>query len=401
MRLFNNLHLTYCTNIHPGENWEITFENLKKYVPIIKKAVSHEKSFGLGLRLSNKASEELATNNNLNVFKKWLKQNDVYVFTMNGFPYGNFHNERVKDLVHAPDWTTQERVNYTKRLTNQLAELLPENTSGGISTSPISYKHWHNSAEDKKTAFKTGAENLAEIILHLFNIENRTGKYIHLDIEPEPDGLIENSDELIEFFNLYLKPIAKAYLKERIKGDEQLAEQLIYKYITACYDVCHFSLAYEEPEDTLKKFASEGIKIGKIQVSSALKILSNGSDNKEIWQSLAKFNESTYLHQVTELVNGKVKTYNDLPVMLESKKDFSELRAHFHVPIFLEEFAGLYSTQDQILKVVNYLQNEHLTEHLEIETYTWDVLPKNLKTDLSSSIIREIDWLKNKLQKRI
>tara|TARA_R110002020_G_scaffold62910_1_gene167809 strand:+ start:1853 stop:3058 length:1206 start_codon:yes stop_codon:yes gene_type:complete len=401
MRLSNNLHLTYCTNIHPGENWEITFANLKKYVPLIKNAVSDDESFGLGLRLSNKASEELATNNNLDVFKKWLKENNVYIFTMNGFPYGNFHNERVKDLVHAPDWTTEERITYTKRLADQLAQLLPENISGGISTSPISYKHWHPSFVDKRTAFKTGAKNLAKIILHLFEIENRTGKYVHLDIEPEPDGLIENSDELIEFFNLYLKPIAKDYLEQRIAANEQLAEQLIYKYITVCYDVCHFSLAYEEPENTLKMFASEGIKVGKIQVSSALKILSNGGDNKKIWESLSKFNESTYLHQVTELVDGKVKTYNDLPVVLENKKDFSELRAHFHVPIFLEEFDGLYSTQDQILNVVNYLQNENISEHLEIETYTWDVLPENLKTDLSSSIIREIDWLKNKLQKTI
>ncbi|MBM1107851.1 metabolite traffic protein EboE [Aurantibacter crassamenti] len=397
MKVNNTFHLSYCTNIHPGSNWESTFTSLKEYVPGIKSKVSPNESFGLGLRLSNKASEELNEGNNFTQFTDWLSQNDLYVFTMNGFPYGNFHDERVKDDVHTPDWTTPERLIYTKRLFNQLSKLLPEGMSGGISTSPISYKYWHKSEEETKKAFKVGAEQLAEIILQLLDIENNTGKYLHLDMEPEPDGLLENSDEVLDFFDTYLVPIASEILRARTDIEDQKLEEVIKRYITVCYDICHFSLAFEEPEETFKKFADAGLNIGKIQVSAALKILYTEADADEIWNSLARFDEPTYLHQVTEQIDGKVKTYNDLPIVLESRKEFTEMRAHFHVPIFLEQFGKLFSTQDHILKVVEHLKTNPVSDHLEIETYTWDVLPKELKRDLSESIIREIEWLKERL----
>ena len=396
MLVNNKFHLSYCTNVHPGENWDLTFKSLKEYVPGIKNRLTKEK-FGLGLRLSNKASEELGTGEVLQSFKNWLDENDIYVFTMNGFPYGNFHNERVKDLVHAPDWTTDERVIYTKRLADQLAILLPAGLDGGISTSPISYRHWHSSADKLRDAFMKGAENLSQLIVHLHDIEERTGKYIHLDIEPEPDGMLENSDEFLQFFSDYLLPIATDHLKQELGSDSRKAKELIYRYITICYDVCHFSLAYEEPKETLQKLAENGIKVGKIQVSSALKILFNESDNREIWDTLEKFNEPVYLHQVTQLIDGNVKTFNDLPDILDKKADFKELRAHFHVPLFLEKYGALYSTQDHILKVIAYLKDHVVTNHLEVETYTWDVLPPELKTDLGESITRELEWLTKKL----
>jgi len=397
VRISNNYHLTYCTNIHPGQDWITTFDSLKRHVPKIKSRVAKDKPFGLGLRLSNKASEELGLGEKLTEFRKWLSDNEVYVFTMNGFPYGNFHDERVKDLVHAPDWTTDERVTYTKRLFDQLSVVLPEDMEGGISTSPISYKYWHSSDDATKKAFTKGAENLTEIILHLYHLEAETGKYLHLDIEPEPDGMLENSDEVIQFFSDFLLPIAKPILKNTLGKNDAEAMELIHRYITICYDICHFSLAFEEPEATFAKFAKAGIKIGKIQVSAALKILSDSSGNDANWKALSLFNEPTYLHQVTEKVGDTVKTYKDLPVVLADKKPFKELRAHFHVPIFLKQFGVLHSTQDHILKVIEYLKNNAVSQHLEIETYTWDVLPTTLKKDISESIIREIEWFTDKL----
>jgi len=397
MLINDKFHLTYCTNIHPGRDWESTVQSLRKYVPAIKRQVSDNQDFGIGLRLSNMASEELNQRENLKRFKEWLNEQGLYVFTMNGFPYGNFHGERVKDKVHTPDWTTEERVLYTKRLFEQLAYLIPEGISGGISTSPISYKHWHATTTKQQQVFEKGAEHLTEIIIHLHDLEHKTGKHLHLDIEPEPDGLLENSDEVIQFYDTYLLPIAKHRLKHRIGADEALAKELVLRYITICYDICHFSLAYEEPGDTFIKFEEAGIRVGKIQVSAALKIIFNKKNKNSVWESLSRFNEPTYLHQVTEKVGDKVRTYNDLPAVFKDKKDFSELRAHFHVPIFLEKFEELYSTQDHILKVISYLKNKMVSEHLEIETYTWDVLPALLKRELSESIIREINWLKEKL----
>lgn len=389
--------VTYCTNIHPGQDWDNTFKHIKKYVPEVKRQVAPDTSFGLGLRLSNKASEQLNEKDRLSQFKKWLDTEDIYVFTMNGFPYGNFHDERVKDRVHAPDWTTPERLSYTKRLFQQLAILLPEGISGGISTSPITYRHWHTSEEDLISAFESGAKHFTEIISHLYQIEEQTGKYLHLDIEPEPDGLLENSDEVIRFFEDYLIPIATAQLKSKHGWDQEESRKYILRYITLCYDICHFSLAYEEPIATFKKLEDHGIVIGKIQVSAALKILSDQKQNNAIWETLSRFDEPTYLHQVTEKIGDQVRTYNDLPALLKNKPDFKELRAHFHVPIFLEQFEALYSTQDHILKVIEVLKEEHISDHLEIETYTWDVLPAALKKDLVASIVREINWLKERL----
>lgn len=397
MLLRNKLHLTYCTNIHPGQDWNSTFNSIKKYVPGIKKSVAPDHPFGLGLRLSNKASEELNRGDAMPDFKQWLELNDVYVFTMNGFPYGNFHNERVKENVHTPDWTTTKRLDYTQRLFNQLALLIPEGLHGGISTSPISYKHWFKTEDEKSSALKKGAEHMVLVAKQLYEIEQTTGKYLHLDIEPEPDGFLENTNEVLSFYSEYLLPAAKEMLLKEFELDSFEFEKLIKRYITICYDICHFSLAYEEPSETFKRLDSAGILVGKIQVSAALKIIFDKGRDDEIWSLLEKFNEPTYLHQVTEKIGESVTTYNDLPIVLEKKQDAKELRAHFHVPIFLEKFGALFSTQDQIIKTLAYLKNKPISEHLEIETYTWDVLPEGLKQDLSSSIIREIEWIKDRI----
>ena len=397
MLIQDKYHVTYCSNIHPGEDWKTTFHNLKEYIPKVKAEISNDAPFGIGLRLSNAASIQLDQGSNLEDFKNWLVQNECYVFTMNGFPFGEFHNTQVKDKVHAPDWTTSERVDYTKRLFKQLAFLLPNGMSGGISTSPVSYKHWYSSKEELTSAFKTGSNHLAEVVIYLEGLERETGKFLHLDIEPEPDGLLENTKEFVDFYKNYLLPIASEEICSKLGLNEKEAEKLIKRHITLCYDICHYSLAFEEPTYTFGQMKKEGINIGKIQVSSALKIIFDKENEDQIWKSLERFNEPTYLHQVTEKRDGKVRVYNDLPMVLNNRKAHQELRAHFHVPIFLERFDDLYSTQDQIIKTLDYLKEHSITEHLEVETYTWDVLPETLKVDLGQSIIRELIWLKERI----
>ncbi len=274
-------------------------------------------------------------------FKQWLELNDVYVFTMNGFPYGNFHNERVKENVHTPDWTTKERLDYTQRLFNQLALLIPEGLHGGISTSPISYKHWFKTEDEKSTALKKGAEHMVVVAKQLYEIEQTTGKYLHLDIEPEPDGFLENTDEVLSFYSEYLLPTAKEILFKEFDLDSFEFEKLIKRYITICYDVCHFSLAYEEPSETFKRLDSAGILVGKIQVSAALKIIFDKGRNDEIWSLLEKFNEPTYLHQVTEKIGESVTTYNDLPIILEKKQDSKRIKGSFSCSYIFREIWSL------------------------------------------------------------
>ncbi len=392
MIIGNQYHLTYCTNIHPGQDWKTTFESIKSYVPEIKERISPGQPFGLGLRLSNLASEELAAGEHLLEFKSWLEEHQVYVFTMNGFPYGNFHGESVKDKVYMPDWTHTDRVGYTKRLFEQLAYLIPEGLEGGISTSPISYKRWFTSEDEKKEVMLVAVKKLVEIALFLRELEETTGSYLHLDLEPEPDCFLENTEDVVNFYEYYLIPNGSELLAEHLSVSTDRATEILLKYICICYDICHFSLAYEDPEYTFSQWNRLGIRVGKVQISAALKILAV-KDMDQLWTDLSRFNEPTYLHQVTQMINGELRSFPDLPAVLEAKPDFRELRAHFHVPIFLESFDTLHSTQDHIIKLFEYLRDHRISNHLEIETYTWDVLPDSLKTDLIASISREFEWV--------
>ncbi len=394
--LIKNYHLTYCTNIHPGESWSAVFESLKEYVLPIKYSVSPDLPFGIGLRLSNKASIEILLSDNLYQFKSWLKKNKLYVFTINGFPYGGFHSEEVKDAVHKPDWTCMERVEYTQRLCHILADLLPDGMDGGISTSPLSYKPWFDlNEESMDETFRSGSSHFLKVIETLHHIKADTGKTIHIDMEPEPDGLIENTDETIHFFKYWLMPMGVKYFTDKFDLDNEEAKNIIETHFQVCYDVCHFAVAYETPKLTFSRLKEAGIKIGKIQISAALKA-DLTQERSELALELAPFIESTYLHQVIERdAQNNLIHYDDLPIAMEqiNTTEAVEWRTHFHVPLFVNRFGLLQSTQDEIKEVLDILKEEKLTNHLEIETYTWDVLPDELKISLDQSIEREMNWV--------
>ena len=399
MLLDKGYHLTYCTNIHPGETWEEVFRSLIWYLPGLKQKLSPDKPFGIGLRLSNVASKELLEDKRLKSFKQWLDENGLYVFTMNGFPYGSFHHRVVKDHVHQPDWTTCERVAYTVRLAQILAVLLPEGMEGGISTSPLSYKPWYKDKQDElEQVYSTSTDHLIYLVEELQKIKERTGKTIHIDIEPEPDGLLENTEEVIDFYENWLLPAGSEKLVDDTGTTEEEAVETILRHIQLCYDVCHFALAYERPATTFARMKEAGIRIGKIQLSAALKVLLPESEKgrKELAEELAPFAESTYLHQVVQRNRNKTLThYPDLPQALQHIQQHKarEWRTHFHVPLFTDSYHRLRSTQDDIKAVLNLLQKEHITDHLEVETYTWEVLPEDMKKDLSESIQRELEWV--------
>lgn len=392
MQLNSHHHLTYCTNIHPGRNWKETFQSLKEHIPSVRDRVAPGKKFGIGLRLSNAASEELAKGAHLAEFRNWLVDQNCYVFTMNGFPYGTFHGSKVKDKVHKPDWTTRKRLDYTSRLAQQLAFLISPGEEGGISTSPLSYRHWFTT-ENTEKAFKQAANNLVLLAGMLMEIEEAEEKYIHLDIEPEPDGLLENSSDFIHFYNTHLLPEGIRHFRDAYGIHPGIATTLIKRYITMCYDVCHFSLAFESPGETFTRLKEQGIRIGKVQISSALKADSRNASSSNLLAALKPFDEPTYLHQVTQKTGEGIRTYKDLSVVLREKPDFKELRAHFHVPIFRDTFGVLASTQEDIKTVLNQLNSIPDCKHLEVETYTWDVLPEDLKAPMTDSICRELEWV--------
>jgi hypothetical protein len=398
MRL-DNFHLSYCSNIHPGESWAATFENLTLYIPEVRNRLDVSGAFGIGLRLSNEASLILEKPEKLKEFQDWLKAENAYVFTLNGFPYGDFHRQVVKEKVHFPDWTTDDRKNYTIRSFRILAELLPEGIDGGISTSPISYRHWFTTEAEITKAVDIATKNLLEVVVELAAIEKETGKFLHLDIEPEPDGILENSDEMIWLYTDWLLPIGVPVLKRQLGISEADATLLIKRHIQVCYDVCHFAIVYEDPAETFAKFSAQGIQIGKIQISAALKILipESVAERIEILQKLQPFVESTYLHQVVGRgTNQKLTSYSDLPQAIEklAETEDEEWRIHFHVPVFLENYGTLSSTQSAIKLVLNQISNNpEITNHLEVETYTWEVLPEDTKLSLGESISRELGWV--------
>jgi hypothetical protein len=389
--------LTYCTNIHAGKDWDADFDHLRTHFPGIKAAISPEAPMGLGLRLSNGASLALEDPEAFRAFKDWLQEAGVYVFTMNGFPYGAFHHTVVKADVHSPDWTTTERKAYTLRLISILEGLLPEGMDGGISTSPLSYRHWFKDSGSLAEAVKAATLNILEVVKTLVGLYLKTGKWIHLDLEPEPDGLIESGPEYINWYETQLLPLGIPVISSTFEITETEAEALIKQHLCLCYDVCHFSIGYENHAAVLHELQSKGLQVGKIQISAALKArFTDPQQHEQLLDEFSKFNEPTYLHQVVARnAAGQLTRYPDLN---EALKDFNEQttaewRAHFHVPISVEQIGNLQSTQDDILQVLAIQKQNPFTNHLEVETYTWEVLPEGLKIPIGQSIIKELDWV--------
>jgi hypothetical protein len=391
--------LTYCSNIHTGEEWQQHFSVLRDNIPAIKANSAPDAAMGIGLRLANKASIDLTEPNNLDNFKQWLIENDCYVFTMNGFPYGGFHDVVVKDQVHAPDWTSTERVDYTIRMFHLLAKLLPDHLQeGGISTSPLSYRFWWKTPTSLSEATVIATKNMLLVVDELLVIAQQTGKILHLDIEPEPDGILENSVEFIEWYQQVLLPLAIEHFAKKSIEAHQVYE-IIHTHIQLCYDVCHFGVSYEEPKTVIEQLNALGIRVGKIQISSALKV-DFSTDAQAKLSALAQYNEPTYLHQVVaKLKDGNFEKFPDLTEAINQFEDgkYSQWRVHFHVPLFLENYGLLSSTQSEIIKTLTLQKEQPFTKHLEIETYTWGVLPSAFQAPLNESISREIAWVKQLL----
>lgn len=406
MFLDNGLQLTYCTNIHPGEGWGEVLQNLKTYLPPLKKEFSPNNPFGIGLRLSRQAAEQLLEQEGqLDALKQWLQDQGLYVFTINGFPYGDFHGQPVKSQIYSPDWTTPKRLDYTLQLARILAELLPEGMDGSISTSPLSYKPWLSGEDDQKvkSTYNQSTQNLAKLVAELLKLKQQTGKIIHVDLEPEPGGLLENSKDVINYYQEWLLPIGMKYLQEQENLTKEEARDAIYNHLQLCFDVGSFSMAYEKPAEAIAKIRHVGIKIGKVQLSTALKAtLPHDVETRgEIAETMASFAEPLYLHQVVEKdKDGTLTQYPDLTFALQHirKPNATEWRTHFRLPIFMKEYNGLASTQEDLMEVLRLLQKSPVTQHLEVESYTWDVLPKDLKKDLSDSIRHELDWTLQRIQ---
>ncbi len=389
-------HLTYCTNIHAGESWPDVLAGLETHLPAIKAAVAPDAPLGVGLRLSAAAAETLAVQPTFEAFRGFLEAGGYYVFTLNGFPYGAFHGQPVKEGAYRPDWGDPARLAYTNRLAVLLARLLPEGLTGSVSTVPGTFKPWAQGVG----AVDAVVHNLVEHAAHLVALEARGGKRIILALEPEPRCLLETIAETVEFFETRLFGAAAVRQLSALSGlNAVAAETALRRHLGVCYDVCHAAVEFEDPRASLAALRGAGIEIAKVQLSSALRI---HHLDAAAGQRLRPFDEPVYLHQVVaRRGDGTLERFLDLPDALARIEENlgREWRIHFHVPIFLERLEAFSTTQDFLREVLALHRAEPVTEHLEVETYTWDVLPAaQREVAVSAAIARELNWVRGRLE---
>jgi sugar phosphate isomerase/epimerase len=396
MKLAGGTQLTYCSNIHPGETWSQVRANLERYVPAVRDSVAPGQPFGIGLRLSAQAAQSLAEPAALEEFRDFLARRQLYVFTINGFPYGTFHGTRVKEEVYLPDWREPARVTYTDQLADLLAQLLPQGMEGSVSTVPGAFKPalQHNGADVERMA-----DNMLRHVAHLVRLKARTGVHIALALEPEPSCFLETVDESVGFFkrHLFSAPAVRR-LTELTGLDRAAASQAVQTHLGVCLDLCHAAVEFEDPVACSLELEKAGIRVPKMQISAGLRLREL---TPAALSALKQFDDPVYLHQVVESGERGLARFLDLPQALASLNGHAreaEWRVHFHVPIFLEELGAFSSTRFFIQEVLARQRMAPVSEHLEVETYTWDVLPPQFRAGgVEQAVARELNWVRQEL----
>ena len=398
--LYQGKHLCYCTNIHPSQSWTETFESLQTYLPQVRAHLGHSGQMAIGLRLSAQAAVEIQKADTLSVFKHWLEANEYYVPCINGFPYGNFHRTSVKTQVHEPDWNQYDRLDYTISLANILAELLPSFCDfGAVSTNPIGYAPKYQDEFNSLWMTQiTAAKNLARVAAHCYELKKSTGKTIFIDIEPEPDGIIESPFQAALFRNEFLVNYGKEAILNLGEYTEPEALEMLTEHLRILWDVCHFavlSIPAQQAYDTITK---AGWKISRMQVSAALK--ADLTVNKEdALKALTPFAEPVYLHQAAvKHANGRQTRFPDLIAAINfaaQADDVVEIRTHYHVPLHTTQYEVLEGTHDECREALAIAAQQPDLQILEAETYTFHVLPTHLRSEITTSLAKEIEWIRS------
>jgi sugar phosphate isomerase/epimerase len=385
-------HLTYCTNVHPSESWAEVQACLRKEVSQVKAQLCPNAALGVGLRVSAVAAEELLAEDELGRLVELLDELGLYVFTLNGFPYGPFHGKPIKEKVYLPDWRDPARATYTDKLRRILSAVLPLGLEGSISTVPGGFRSHFQQRSARQAVATSWLLEAAKLWKH----EQETGQLLRLAIEPEPECMLETTAELVRFFETHL--LSAAALSELCRHSglkAKDAEAAVHRHLGICLDACHAAVEFEDPVKSVKLLQEAGIHISKLQLSSGL---CAPSPDSAALEALASFEDEVYLHQTVVQRAQQLSRYFDLPEALadepESAAADSEWRVHFHVPIFQTDFGPLKSTQDWLRRLLHLHKQQPLSSHLEVETYTWNVLPEEYRVqDLSQALVRELSWV--------
>ncbi|HEY4657882.1 MAG TPA: metabolite traffic protein EboE [Gemmatimonadaceae bacterium] len=389
-------HLTYSTLVHPGDTWDEMWASLTRYVPAVKKRFAPDRRFGVSLRISGKSAERLAGDAEERArLKAFLGENDMYLFTANAFPYGPFKGERVKELVYEPDWRTDERARYTMRVADILADVAPADVAPSIQSPPLGFKP-RVTGPDVVDAY---TRQVLGVVAHLVKLEERTGRTVTLALEPEPSCFLELSAEVVDYFTRHLYSDASATALARQTGlSKPKAQDALRRHLGTVFDICHQAVEYENIAAALKSLKRAGIPVFKLQAAAAVWI---PEVTREIVEALKAYDDPVYLHQTVEKKDGKTNRYLDLPEAFaawERDPGPREWRIHFHVPVFLEDLGDFKTTRPAIEEALRVHKADPVSQQLEIETYTWDVLPAHLKTgDITDYVVRELEWVRGEL----
>ena len=398
MQLANGMgHLTYSTLVHPGDTWEDIWGSLRKYVPQVKKNVCPNGKFGVSLRISGSTSETLINAPDKRAdLRKFLDDNDMYLYTVNAFPHGPFKNQIVKEQVYEPDWSSETRLKYTMNVATILAEIAPDFVNPSIQTPPLGFKP-NVTSDDVIEAY---AENIRKLATHMNNIRRYKGRTVTLAIEPEPACFLETTAETIDFFNTRLRTEASyRNLAAKTGATFEDAKDIMARHVGVVYDICHQAVEYEDITQSLQALKDNNISVWKLQEAAAMMIPEVTREKVEAVKKYARTIYLTQTHQRTK--DGTITRYLNLEDAIaawEQNPLPCEWRIHFHVPVFLEDLGPFKSTRFAIAEALAFQRKHRLSDQLEIETYTWDVLPDELKTgDIVDYVTKEIEWVKSQL----
>ncbi|AKZ59320.1 hypothetical protein SAM23877_6275 [Streptomyces ambofaciens ATCC 23877] len=351
----STVHLAYCTNVHPAETLEGVLAQLREHCEPVRRRLGRDR-LGIGLWLARDAAHALVTDPAaLRALRGELERRGLEVVTLNGFPYEGFGAEEVKYRVYTPDWADPERLEHTTSLARVLAGLLPDDvTEGTISTLPLAWRTAYDDARAEKS--RAALVTLAE---RLDVLEELTGRSVRIGLEPEPGCVVERTGDAIA-------PLMAV-------GHDRIG---------VCVDTCHLATSFEDPDTALDALTAARIPVVKSQLSAALH--AEQPARPEVRRALATFAEPRFLHQTRTTASGGLQGTDDLDEAVADGgplPDNSPWRAHFHVPLHAAPAPPLTSTTE-VLKaaLARLVGGPHpLTRHLEVETYTWQALPPELR----------------------
>jgi hypothetical protein len=389
-------HLTYSTLVHPGDTWEEMWASLVTYVPKVKARVAPKVPFGVSLRLSARSAQTLADSRaERDKLRKFLADNDLYLYTVNAFPYGPFKNQIVKEQVYEPDWRSEERTRYTINVAEVLADVVPEGIAPSIQSAPLGFKPRVTGPE----VVASYTQHVLRVAAHLVALASRTGRTVTLALEPEPFCFLETTDEAVAYFTKHLYSGASATALAKLAGiPVSEAHVALRRHVGVVFDICHQAVVYENIAESLQKLVDAGIPIFKLQEAAAMRV---PEVTQKIVDTLARYAKTIYLTQTVEKKDGKLTRFLNLEDAFEAWRKNPgprEWRTHFHVPVFLDSLGELGTTRFAIEDALKFHKASPLSRQLEIETYTWDVLPEQLKTgDIVDYVTRELEWVRGQL----